>query len=163
MPSILFICTANLYRSPLAAALLQVKANELPDMDEWKIDSAGTWTKNGLAIHSQTISDASALGLDVSHHKSKQVTHDLMSSYDLILVMESGHKEALSLEFPEYTDNIYLLSEAIDGIAYNINDPFSPEGIHDRDIVDDLLKIISRGAGKIFTLAKTLHATRSKN
>jgi protein-tyrosine phosphatase len=160
MPSIIFICTANLYRSPLAAALLQAKVNELPVKDGWKIDSAGTWTKNGLAIHSQTISDASALGLDLSRHKSKQVTRDLISTYDLVLVMESGHKEALSLEFPEYTDKIYLLSEAIDDIVYNINDPFSPEGIHDRDIVDDLQKIISRGAGKIFTLAKTLHDSR---
>jgi protein-tyrosine phosphatase len=162
MPSILFICTANLYRSPLAAALLHTKVKGLKDRENWKIDSAGTWTKNGLAIHSQTITDASALGLDVTRHKSKQVTAELLSSYDLVLVMESGQKEALSLEFPDQSGKIYLLSEVVDGISYNINDPFSPEGIHDRDVVDDLDKLISRGTEKILALAKTLSSINSR-
>jgi protein-tyrosine phosphatase len=156
MLSILFVCTANLYRSPLAAALLCAKVDQMADGENWKINSAGTWTKNGLAIHSQTITDASALGVDVTQHISKQVTVELLAAHDLVLVMESGQKEALSLEFPDQSGKVFLLSEVVDGISYNINDPFSPEGIHDRDVAGDLENIISRGAEKILNFAKSL-------
>lgn len=152
MPSVLFVCTANLYRSPLAAALLKSELKDAPD-GKWVIDSAGTWTKNGTPIHSQTIEDALHFGLDVRAHKSKQVTAALLSKQDLILVMETGHKEALLIEFPDQSKKVYLLSEVVDGHPYDIPDPFSLEGKHDRDIAKELHRIITRGHKKIFALA----------
>jgi protein-tyrosine phosphatase len=153
MPSVLFVCTANLYRSPLAAAFLRAELKKSPGESEWVIDSAGTWTKSGAPIHSQTIEDAQRFGLDVRAHRSQPVTAELLSRYDLILVMETGHKEALHIEFPIQSKKIQLLSEVVDGLAYDIPDPFSMEGQHDRDIVNELQKIIRRGANKIFALA----------
>ena len=152
MPSVLFVCTANLYRSPLAAAFLR---NELKDAPEgkWVVDSAGTWTKNGTPIHSQAIEDASHFGLDVRTHKSKQVTAELLSRYDLVLVMETGHKEALLIEFPDQSHKVHLLAEVVDERPYDIPDPFSLEGKHDRDVADELHRIIKRGYQKIFALA----------
>lgn len=156
MPAILFICTANLYRSPLAAAFLRKKLEELSLAKDWQVDSAGTWTTSGTAIHSQTIEDAINFGLDVLGHKSQQVTAKLLASNDLILVMETGQKEALTIEFPDYSSKIFLLAEVIDGIAYNIPDPLSFEGEHDRDIVNELAKLIDRGTDKILAMAKSL-------
>ncbi|MCX6034013.1 MAG: hypothetical protein NTV38_03410 [Chloroflexi bacterium] len=154
MPSILFVCTANLYRSPLAAAFLRDELKDELDAKEWVIDSAGTWTEIGTSIHSQTIEDAHRFGLDVRSHKSKQVSAGLLSRYDLILVMEKGHKEALLIEFPGQSKKIHLLSEVVDGHPYDIPDPLSVEGIHDRDIVTELHRIITRGYKKILALAK---------
>jgi len=154
MPSVLFVCTANLYRSPLAAAFLRDALKDSPDRNEWVIDSAGTWTKSGARIHSQTIEDARRFGMDVRTHKSKQVTAELLSRNDLILVMETGQKEALQIEFPDQLKKIHLLSEVVDGRNYDIPDPLSIEGIHDRDIVNELHEIIKRGCKKIFALAR---------
>jgi protein-tyrosine phosphatase len=154
MPSVLFVCTANLYRSPLAAALMRAKLKDTPGENNWVIDSAGTWTENGTPIHSQTIEDAMRFGLDLKTHCSQQVTAELLSNHDLILVMESGHQEALRIEFPDQSKKINLLSEVVDGLAYDIPDPFSIEGDHDREIAQELHKIINRGYEKIINLAK---------
>lgn len=154
MPSVLFVCTANLYRSPLAAAFLKAELKDSPGWNEWAIDSAGTWTKSGAPIHAQTIEDAHRFGLDVRAHRSQQVTAELLSRYDLILVMESGHKEALLIEFPDQSKKIHLLSEVVNGHTYDIPDPLSIEGQHDRDIVNELHKVIARGYKNIVTMAK---------
>jgi protein-tyrosine-phosphatase len=154
MPSVLFVCTANLYRSPLAAAFLRNELKDAPGGIEWVIDSAGTWTKSGVPIHFETIEDAHRFGLEVRTHTSKQVTAELLSRYDLILVMETGHKEALLIEFPDQSKKIHLLSEVVDGLTYDIPDPFSIEGKHDRDVANELHKVITRGYKKIFALAK---------
>lgn len=156
MPSILFVCTANLYRSPLAAAFLRKELINLPTWKDWAIDSAGTWTRDGIEIHHQTIEDAHLYGLDLSEHQSKQVNLEMLASYDLILVMEAGQKEALSIEFPTYKSRIFLLSEVVDGLYYDIPDPFSSEGKHDREIIDELFNLITRGRDKIMVLAKEL-------
>jgi len=153
MPSVLFVCTANIYRSPLAAAFLREVLKDSPDGKEWVIDSAGTWTESGSPIHSQTIEDASRFGLDVCTHRSRQVTGELLARHDLVLVMETGHKEALEIEFPDQSNKIHLLSEVVDGRTYDIPDPFSLEGEHDRDIATELHRIITHGYKKIFALA----------
>jgi protein-tyrosine phosphatase len=153
MPSILFICTANLYRSPLAAAFLKDKLKDIPGGNEWVIDSAGTWTKSGTPIHSQTIEDAAQFNLDIRAHRSKQVTAELLFRQDLILAMETGHKEAMQIEFPDQSKKIHLLSEVVDGRSYDIPDPFSLEGEHDRQVADELYRIIERGVQKILGLA----------
>ena len=158
MPSILFVCTANLYRSPLAAAFLRGKLKQLPGGGDYCINSAGTWTKIGTPIHSQTIIEAHRFNVDVSQHKSQQVTADLLAQSDLVLVMEAGHKEAISLEFPQFKRKIHILSEVVDGIPYSIPDPFSAEGKHDRNISDELHALVERGAVKILSLAGKLHA-----
>ena len=127
---------------------------DTPGGIEWVIDSAGTWTTVGAPIPSQTIEDAHRFGLDVRSHKSKQVTAELLTRYDLILVMETGHKEALRIEFPDQSKKVHLLSEVVDGFIYDIPDPFTREGEYDLDVANELHKIIERGYKKIFTLAK---------
>ena len=154
MPSVLFVCTANLYRSPLAAAFLRNELKGTPGGIEWVIDSAGTWTTTGAPIPSQTINDAHRFGLDFRTHKSKQVTAELLTRYDLILVMETGHKEALRIEFPDQSKKVHLLSEVVDGLIYDIPDPFTREGNYDLDVANELHNTIKRGYKKIFTMAK---------
>jgi protein-tyrosine phosphatase len=153
MPSVLFVCTANLYRSPLAAAFLRDELKDAPGGIEWVIDSAGTWTSAEAPIPPQTIEDAHRFGLDVRNHKSKPVTAQLLSRYDLILVMETGHKEALRIEFPDQSKKVHMLSEVVDGLIYDIPDPFTREGNFDLDVANELHKIIKRGYKKIFSLA----------
>jgi len=154
MPSVLFVCTANLYRSPLAAAFLRDELEHTPDGIEWVIDSAGTWTSAEAPIPPQTIEDAHRFGLDVRNHRCKQITAQLLSRYDLILVMETGHKEALRIEFPDQSKKVHLLSEVVDGLIYDIPDPFTREGEYDLDVANDLHKIIKRGYKKILAMAK---------
>ena len=125
MPSILFVCSANLYRSPLAAAFLRKNLENIPGGQDYIIDSAGTWAKTGAPILSTIIEEARRFSLNVGNHTSKQVTSEILAAHDLVLVMETGHKEALIVEFPQYEHKIFVLSEIVDGIPYSIPDPFS--------------------------------------
>jgi protein-tyrosine phosphatase len=103
----------------MAMGLFRKKVEGLPG---WRIESAGTWTVQGqpAAGYSQLV--LRERGIDIHEHRSRPVTRELLAQFNLILAMESGHKEALRVEFPEFADRVYLLSEMI-GAGYSIPDP----------------------------------------
>lgn len=151
--SILFVCTANRYRSPFAEFVFRKKL--LDTGITWYISSAGTWTENNLPAIPDAVQKAKALGLDLSEHRSIEVTETLLLEHDLVLVMEKGHKEALWAEFPVARQRIFLLAEVVDGVAYDIPDParFRAES---EMIMNDLHGLIERGYEKILQKATSL-------
>jgi protein-tyrosine-phosphatase len=154
MPSILFVCTANQFRSPLAAACLKKLIQEKLPQGEWLVGSAGTWIKDGLPAPQLTLLAARSLGLTgLEGHKTRQVSQILLEKCDLVLVMESGHKEALRYEFPDLAGRIFLLSEIVDGVAYDIPDPAHPS-IDPEVVAQTLLRLIQKGYPSIFSRAR---------
>ena len=111
MPTLLFVCTANRFRSPLAAAYAarQVRDAGLPA--DWQAASAGTWTPAGLPAHAKALEAAARLGLDLSAHRTREVDAALLAAASLVVVMEPGHKEALEAEFPACRGRVALLGE----------------------------------------------------
>ena len=124
MPSILFVCTANQIRSPFAAAYFKklIIENNAHDNRSWRIDSAGTWAQPGLPADLQLRNFEQRWGLDFSRHKSRQVDESLLESFNLVLVMEKGQREALLYEFPQFSEKIMLLTD-FSAPAYDIDDP----------------------------------------
>src|SRR5438105_3004745 len=104
MPSILFVCTANQIRSPIAAALFKDMLINSGQAEGWRVESAGTWAQDGLPASGAAQRVMRELNIDLSQHRSRCVTRDLLAGFDLILVMEHGHKEALCVEFPAVAD-----------------------------------------------------------
>ena len=128
MPSLLFVCTANQFRSPIAAACFSRKMTELGWKREWIVSSAGVWTTNGKPALPEAEEVARKLGFSLEGHLSTAVTPALVSVNDLIMVMEKGQKEALQNEFSVFRSRIFLLSEVAEGTNYDIPDPTS-EGL----------------------------------
>ena len=128
MVSVLFVCTANQFRSPIAAACFSRKMTELGWKREWTVSSAGVWTTNGKPPLPEAEEVARKLGLSLEGHHSTVVTPGLVSVNDLILVMDKGHKEALQNEFSVFRSRIFLLSEVADNFSYDIQDPIA-EGL----------------------------------
>jgi protein-tyrosine phosphatase len=153
MPSILFVCFANRFRSPLAAAFFSHCLEQVSDPGSWLVSSAGTWTKTGLPADIRAIQDASNWGLDINSHRSCQVDVSILSERDLVLVMEAGQKEALQIEFPKELEKIHLLSEVVDGTNYDIPDPFNQASIPHEEIAKELFDMINRGFKNIYDLA----------
>ena len=160
MPSVLFVCTANQYRSPVAAAcfhkLLQHQHAELG----WRVGSAGAWTFSEQPVLPEAVQNAFLLGLKIESHRTQVVEQDLLKNYDLILVMEKGHKEAIGIEFPFTRQHIYLLSEMVDGIPFDIPDPFSSPG-NTFQILNDMCGLIQQGFPRIKQLAEELSRQRT--
>src|SRR5512142_2712847 len=115
MPIIVFVCTANRYRSPLAAACFRKELQERKVKGDWQVLSAGTWGTGRLPAASEVLGHAARMGLDISGHASHGVHLELMKAADLVIVMEQQQKEDLQAEFPEHARKVYLLSEATTG------------------------------------------------
>ena len=74
MSVILFVCTANRFRSPIAAAYTESKLRSAGKLGAWVVRSAGTWTTNGEPAHPEAIKAAAELGLDLSTHLTHEVS-----------------------------------------------------------------------------------------
>lgn len=150
MHTVLFVCTANICRSPMAMGLLRQMVGNAED---WRIESAGTWSISGepAAWNTQMILDQR--GINIRNHRSRPVNRDLLKEFNLILVMEAGQKEALRVEFPEVADRVYLISEMVGG-SYNIPDPmgFSIESFE--ETAREISQILEKGFDKIRQLSE---------
>jgi protein-tyrosine-phosphatase len=155
MPSILFVCTANRFRSPLASAFFQNELRKTAASASWIVDSAGTWTTRGLPVLPEVALLARRYDLDLTGHRSKPVTGKLLKVQHLILVMEAGQQEALYNEFPAVRGRVRLLSQVAEGRAYNIPDWMdTPDSV--LKIGETLHEIIQKGFLNICRLALQL-------
>ena len=152
MPSTLLVCTANICRSPIAMGLLKRMLEDRQIDGDWQVESAGTWGLDGdpAAAGSQAVMNN--LGIDISEHRARRVDYDLLRSYDLILTMENGHKEALCMEFPDFSDRIYMLSEMA-GEKSDIDDPYGGAYSGYEQAAEDIQSYLEDGFDRIIQLA----------
>jgi protein arginine phosphatase len=155
MPSVLIVCTANICRSPMAAAILRQLVAKRQDANEWRIESAGTWANYGSPAATMSRFVMESMGMNISTHQSQPVRQNLIQQFDLILTMERNHKEALQVGFPEFANHIYMLSEII-GLEQDIWDPIGGELADYRETAQELEHILSIGLERIDQLARSL-------
>jgi protein-tyrosine phosphatase len=86
---LLFVCSGNTCRSPLAEALAQRELGTLG----WRVEvrSAGVSALSGTPASSGSLGAAQRHGLDLSGHRSREVDEQLIDWADLILVMSPSH------------------------------------------------------------------------
>jgi protein-tyrosine phosphatase len=161
MPSILFVCTANQFRSPIAEACFSKKLREVKWKSEWIIQSAGTWAIPGQPVIDMTRQIGENLNLSLDQHVTKSVTTELLMDQDLILVMENGHKEAMKSEFYIFGPRILLLSEVVDGKLEDIPDPIHESYERCQETAKRLRDMVDRGFYRI--CAQALRLRRYKH
>ncbi len=153
MARILMICTGNICRSPSAEALLRHRLAEA-GLDDWQVASAGTWGLEGHAASAHAVQILGERGMDLTGHRARKVTREMMERADLVLVMTQGHAEALRLDFPDQADKVYLLSEMKGGRRYDIQDPYGGPLEAYRACIDELTDLIDGGFERIRALAR---------
>jgi protein-tyrosine phosphatase len=148
LPSVLFVCTANRCRSPMATALFKDLLGRSGLLDRCRVESAGTWAEEGQPATSLACQAMRERGLDLSDHRSRRVSGELLSAFDLILVMEQGHQEALRVEFPEVKDRVHLLA-GMTGEDFTIPDPYGGTIETYRALTEELADVLQRGLPRI--------------
>jgi protein-tyrosine phosphatase len=154
MISILFVCTGNQFRSPIAAEAFREQLARDGRGTQWLVNSAGTWTSNGLRAPDDAMQLARAFGVNIEAHSTRSLDKDLLENADVILVMEVGHKESIQVEFPFSRNKVHLLSQVLEGVPYDIPDPAGSRG-EAREIIRELVEMIRSGAEKIYRLAES--------
>lgn len=105
---VLFVCTGNTCRSPMAAAAL---VNELgPDAARVAVESAGTSAQEGQPASTGTRDLLLAQGIDLSGHRARRATASLVRDADFVLVMEPLQRRALQA-LGARPEKVHVLSE----------------------------------------------------
>ncbi len=125
--SILFVCSGNSCRSPMAEGLLRLK---LPSrlQDEVEVRSAGTLDIEGMPAAEYSRRVVREMGGDISDHRSQGLSHDLVANADLILAMATEHVDYLRRRFPAYRENVFLLKQFANGEPLDDPDIEDPIG-----------------------------------
>jgi len=141
--SVLFVCLGNVNRSAVAAVLLKSIASSLV------VDSAGTGGHfAGDGAHPDMVKAASAVGLDMSYHRARQVTKADLGKFDVVIAMDRenfDHLKSMGFEpvlfLPTYAPELKLKDTP---------DPYYSGG-HDK-----VIEIIRQG---VVGVAKKMGAT----
>jgi protein-tyrosine phosphatase len=134
----------------MAEALFRARLGA--DEADWQVGSAGTWALEGDQISGRARQVLKARGIDPGDHQARPVSRELLSQYNLILVMAHNHLEALRAEFPDLVGRIYLFNEMA-GRYHDIRDPFGGSLADYRETADELDRVIATGFEKIVQLA----------
>ncbi|MFC5711520.1 low molecular weight protein arginine phosphatase [Thalassorhabdus alkalitolerans] len=118
MKKILFVCTGNTCRSPMAEALMKKKAGE-----QVEIKSAGVHAFPGMGASEGTTSVLNEREIPLNH-SARLVDRELVEWADLILTMTKSHFQLLAAKFPAAAEKAFTIKEfANDENHGDISDP----------------------------------------
>ena len=136
MKKILFVCTGNTCRSPMAEALFNDIAKK-ENIDASAL-SAGLFTEDGLPYSENSVLALSEDGISIEG-SSKQLNAELVKDADMIFGLTESHGQGVISAFPEYADKVYRF-------PMNISDPFGGDIVTYKrclsQIKDGIMKII---------------------
>ncbi len=118
---IVFVCSGNICRSPMAEALARAKLQER-DLDAAVI-SAGTMGIVGRKPSDAAVRALKEVGIELSGHLSQGVDVNLVGHADIIAVMEPKHVDYFERRAPDLVDRVVPLWEYADEASGGIGDP----------------------------------------
>ncbi|WP_041701335.1 low molecular weight protein arginine phosphatase [Gottschalkia acidurici] len=120
---VLFVCTGNTCRSSMAEGLFKDMLKSLGKDNEISVSSAGIYAMNNQSASENAIIAMKNKLVDISNHRSKQITMEMIEESDIILTMTNGHKQAILQASPGINSKVFTLKEFV-GLDGDIADPF---------------------------------------
>ncbi len=109
---ILIVCTGNICRSPMGAALLQHALAAQPEpLRSLKVLSAGVASRSGYPASTYAVTVLKKVGIDLKGHSSRPVTQDLLDHALLVLCMTESHRDMIELTAHPIPPRLHLFRE----------------------------------------------------
>ncbi len=145
---ILLVCTGNICRSPLAAALLQRALTER-GVEGMDVSSAGTGAWDGAPVSEGAYLVGLERGLDLSAHRARLLTRELIEEADLVLTMARHHRARVDELGGE--GRVFVLGEYAgrEGDEAEVSDPFGGDLEVYRDTCVELEALIEAAVQRI--------------
>ncbi len=119
MKTILFVCTGNVCRSPMAEGLMKDLLGGRTDI---LVLSAGVSAPKGAPASQNSVLALSELGINLNSFRSQPVTEELLEQCTHVFTMTRDHRRIIDLLFPEHGEKIRLLGE-FTGNGGDVPDP----------------------------------------
>ncbi|OLP66797.1 Low molecular weight protein-tyrosine-phosphatase YwlE [Bacillus pumilus] len=137
--NILFVCTGNTCRSPMAQALFASIADEKGL--RVTVKSAGVYASDSGKASPQAIEALFEKSIPLNHSSAK-LTEDLIQEADYVLTMTAQHKQLILAQYAFAAEKVFTLKEYATGKAGDVSDPFGgslPVYQETRDELETLL------------------------
>ena len=116
--NILFVCTGNTCRSPMAQAIAQSLTQGRPGYDRLNLASAGMAAEEGATASGPAMEVCQAHGLSLADHRSRPLTTDMVAAADRIYTMSRLDSHMLARIVPQAAQKIQPLAD------HDISDPY---------------------------------------
>lgn len=123
LKTILFVCTANICRSPMAASIMRRRLDRAGLAAHVEVASAGVWAESGHKASAFAGAVLGSRGMDLSGHASRLLTPAMLREADIVIVMEESHRQSIFHLAPQHLGKVYLLSEMA-GKHDDVADPY---------------------------------------
>jgi glycine hydroxymethyltransferase len=123
MKTVLFVCTGNVCRSPMAEGIFR---RAVRGRGDFRVMSAGLGAMEGQPPSGHAVQAVKELGIDISTQRSRMLTPELVRQADFIFGMTHSHVDTLLLLYPEAAEKVFLLrefDETLDHFEKDISDP----------------------------------------
>lgn len=152
---ILFVCTGNTCRSPMAEALFNREMNRRFPGLGITAASAGLMAYAGMPASGGAQAAMADAGILLSDHRARPVDHAMVDEADLILTMTAAHAEQLKRRFPDAADRCFAYADYLNRTTgtdgrnpfVEVSDPFGGDAVVYQDCAGQLLGMTEALAG----------------
>lgn len=145
--AVLFVCTGNICRSPLAQGLMEQALLDSARGQHLRVDSAGTHAHVGEMPHPLSVTVAAVdYGIDITGQRARQLTPADFYEFDWLIALDRGHRDYLEARLPaDARGSIRLLMQDVLPGSPDVPDPYG----HRRGAYEESARLIKLGVDRL--------------